>query len=176
MATLSQFKDRLRQREALPALCPSDIWDRGLSQEIENTSGIELTGQENPSTVSVEAVKSGLLLWNDDLYGSHTLSQQLENDLGSCWHGLMHRREGDFSNAKYWYSKAGDLPIFPSLYEKAKAVSTIAASWEQWDPHRFIDEVEWVTSNGSENSKEAEELRKIQEIELSLLLDYSLRA
>jgi hypothetical protein len=47
------------------------------------------------------------LLWHDDLDGSHAVSQELEDAIGSYLHGMMHRREGDHDNAKYWFQRAG---------------------------------------------------------------------
>lgn len=46
------------------------------------------------------ACLAGLWLYHDFLDESHSLSQQIETVEGSYWHGLMHRREPDFSNAK----------------------------------------------------------------------------
>jgi hypothetical protein len=51
-------------------------------------------------------VRAGLWLWLDDLERSHQESQKLNDAAGSLWHGLMHRREGDLSNAEYWLRRA----------------------------------------------------------------------
>ncbi|QOV89025.1 hypothetical protein [Humisphaera borealis] len=56
------------------------------------------------------ALLAGLWLWHDWLDESHTLSQSIESSTGSFWHAIMHRREGDFSNAKYWYARCGGHP------------------------------------------------------------------
>jgi len=61
------------------------------------------------------AMLAGLWLWHDWLDESHTISQALHDQTGSFWHAIMHRREGDFSNSKYWYAKADDHPILPSI-------------------------------------------------------------
>jgi hypothetical protein len=53
---------------------------------------------------------AGLWLYADELDRSHAVSQQIPTPEGSFWHGIMHRREGDFSNAKYWFRNAGALP------------------------------------------------------------------
>ena len=37
---------------------------------------------------------------------SHALVQGLTDQAGSLIHAYLHRREGDLSNAQYWYSKA----------------------------------------------------------------------
>jgi hypothetical protein len=38
---------------------------------------------------------------------AHELVQDLEDPIGCRIHGLVHRIEGDLSNARYWYNKAG---------------------------------------------------------------------
>jgi hypothetical protein len=60
-------------------------------------------------------VAAGLWLYVDDLQRSHTVSQTLTSATGSYWHAIMHRREGDFPNAKYWYSHVGHHPIIEEL-------------------------------------------------------------
>ena len=56
------------------------------------------------------ALLAGLLLYIDDLQGSHHVSQNLHNQTGSYWHAIMHRREGDFWNSKYWLRLTGQHP------------------------------------------------------------------
>jgi hypothetical protein len=51
------------------------------------------------------AVLSGLWLWHDWLDESHRLSQEIHSSTGSFLHAIMHRREGDFGNSKYWYAR-----------------------------------------------------------------------
>lgn len=51
---------------------------------------------------------SGLWLLNNFLHHSHEISQSIDTAEGSWWHAIMHRTEGDFSNAKYWYRRVGN--------------------------------------------------------------------
>lgn len=73
-------------------------------------------------------LESALWLYIDELDRSHKVSQGIEDATGSFWHGIMHRREGDFSNSHYWFRKVGDHPAIPQV--------------GGYDPHRMIDEVE----------------------------------
>ena len=52
----------------------------------------------SPSTASL--ARSAALLWHDYLDASHDVSQDLLSADGSFLHGIMHRREPDYSNAK----------------------------------------------------------------------------
>lgn len=55
-----------------------------------------------------QAALAGLWLWHDFLDESHTISQSLSSPEGSFWHAIMHRREGDFWNSKYWLRRIGE--------------------------------------------------------------------
>ena len=64
-----------------------------------------------------EASSTSAALWllAGELERSHFVSQTLASSDGSWWHGMMHRREGDFSNAKYWFRKANGHPVVAQL-------------------------------------------------------------
>lgn len=55
-------------------------------------------------------LRAALWLYVDELDRSHTISQGIEDATGSYWHGIMHRREGDFSNSHYWFRRVGKHP------------------------------------------------------------------
>ena len=48
---------------------------------------------------------SGLWLLHDFLDESHKISQDVGSTTGSYWHAIMHRREPDSGNSKYWFQK-----------------------------------------------------------------------
>ncbi|HEX4146043.1 MAG TPA: hypothetical protein VHY91_21255 [Pirellulales bacterium] len=56
----------------------------------------------------------------DFLDKSHQISQSLDTPEGSFWHGVMHRREPDFANAKYWFRRAGQHELYGPLAEEAR--------------------------------------------------------
>lgn len=122
---------------------------------------------------------AGIHLLNNRLEASHIISQKIESPTGSYWHGLMHRREPDFSNSKYWFRKFKKHPIWidlcPSAKELAKEYRSDAATdflqkQDVWNPFAFIDLCESVLGSGSEKEKLC---REIQICEWKLLFDYS---
>lgn len=123
-------------------------------------------GSTIASPPMAEACRSGLLLRLNDLDGSHTISQQIHSPTGSFWHGIMHRREGDFGNSKYWFRRVGAHDVFAEL---ASAANIIDEGATEWDPFAFVDFVEGIVIDRSENRDVAE---KIQQREWELLFDY----
>jgi hypothetical protein len=54
-------------------------------------------------------------LWHDKRGGwdtAHKIVQDIETKTASRIHAYLHRKEGDESNARYWYGQAGES--FPS--------------------------------------------------------------
>jgi hypothetical protein len=60
-------------------------------------------------------------LWWDakgDWKRAHESAQQDEGPAGAWVHAYLHRKEGDASNAGYWYKRAGKTPSRNSLEEE----------------------------------------------------------
>lgn len=108
--------------------------------------------------------QSGAWLLCDYLDESHTISQGISTASGSFWHGIMHRREGDYSNAKYWFRRVGDHPVYEDL------ASTSAH--EHWDPFAFVDACQQALRHGG---AEAQRCQELQQLEWERLFDHCYR-
>ena len=93
------------------------------------------------------AVLSGLWLFLDALDESHRLSQEIVSSTGSFWHAIMHRREGDFSNSKYWYNRCANHHVLRLLGAVASSLAgdgardraVARALSAGWNPNGFVD-------------------------------------
>ncbi len=83
---------------------------------------------------------SGLGLLHHCLDESHEISQSIHTSEGSYWHAIMHRLEGDFSNAKYWYRNAGNHPIDAEIE---------TMTGESWNPSKFVDRCQREIRSGN---------------------------
>ena len=64
-----------------------------------------------------------LALWHagrDDWEAAHRIAQDQEGEAAAAVHAYLHRVEGDQSNARYWYRRAG----------RDEHAGTTAAEWD----------------------------------------------
>ncbi len=139
------------------------------------------------SSAETIAVRAGMLQLWDDLPASHECSQSIEGSglgaAGYYWHAIMHRREPDYGNSKYWFRRVGTHDIFPRLAEQAAGVladtnDPQAKHWAQrltqprWDALAFVDLCQQQARN--EASSLGIAARQIQLLEMLLLLQFTL--
>jgi hypothetical protein len=104
------------------------------------------------------AALAGLWLWVDALEECHKIAQDLVSPTGSFWHAVMHRREGDFSNSKYWYHRCPNHHVMKMLgavssslvegFESDRQVMRVISGG--WNPDALVDLVEQVNENPSD--------------------------
>lgn len=128
---------------------------------------------------AARACLAGLWLYFDFLDESHAISQELHTPEGSYWHALMHRREQDFGNSKYWFHRVGRHAVFPILARSAAALvqaetalppaARFLTTSSTWNPSAFVDLCVACLQGRAAVVDLAE---RIQQLEWELLFDY----
>lgn len=146
---------------------------------------LDLASAFAPHTVRdrpmAEACLAGIWLYHDYLDESHRISQDIPTPTGSFWHGILHRREPDSWNSKYWFDRVGLHPVYPALCSSARALASadvelaetrFLREQSQWQASSFIDLCEAARLG----QVSAETLcRKIQLAEWRLLFEHCYR-
>jgi hypothetical protein len=127
-----------------------------------------------------ELVRAAVLLWHDQHDPSHGISQGIDSADGSLLHAILHRREPDYWNSKYWFRKVGKHPTYTVIarqvgdFLKSGGDSKLAARLVprgEWDAYAFVDVCEEVADLPGTDGRKAM-LRTIQQIEFEAVLEY----
>jgi hypothetical protein len=168
---------------ALPPLVPQpgDRSQPGLERRVE----FDL--RRLPAVQSCDdftALRAGLFQIHDALERSHSVAQSIEGRgrhlAGDYWHAIMHRREPDYDNARYWFRRVGVHPIHTELAAHAARILAAAkgvdvAHWQSrlgspalWNAAAFVDLCECAAAD--EDRPVGQVARRIQWTEMLLLL------
>ena len=185
-----ELTDETRSDVQLPPLAPYHP-GRGQNWIYDELCSIPIERLVGPiqSKTDATAVRAGILQVNDYLDESHNNSQSVEgrgrNNAGDYWHAIMHRREPDYWNSKYWFRRVGQQSVFSELADRAASIlesceSPAAASWQvqlgapdHWDSMVFVDFCEHCASSTDQKLIAAAEA--IQFEEMLLLLESTIR-
>jgi len=173
--------DGIRHRFLTPYLEKMDLFD-GLSVVSES---------------DVRLVRGALYQKNDDLETAHTICQEIDREnrqpASSYWHGIIHRREPDFNNARSWFDRTEGLRANDALYRAASTLlqqviqqpdygvaREVALTFLRhlqmrgtWDPLYVVDLCERVVQEDDQNLRQL--LEELQEVEYDTLFDWTFR-
>jgi hypothetical protein len=108
-----------------------------------------------------------LFLAAGGLSQAHRIVQEMSTTDAAYIHGVIHRVDDDFDNARYWFQGARLHPAAAEMYRRAAASSPTMAQSPGWDPILVTDLLE-----KSRTSRVSEELPTLLTIEFEELLRF----
>jgi len=180
MSPLSKCEQLLRELPQLTLVHDEKLAAPSIVKEINKLSNEALFGGIIKNSEMAQAARAGLILaaggWDD----AHRIVQEMETPEAQYWHGIVHRREPDSSNAKYWFRRVRHHVIMDELLRMvtrsygsdAQVVQQVTKSG-RWDPFQFIDMC-MACHEGSQREF-LPILLDIQQKEITALLDYCIQ-
>ncbi len=122
-----------------------------------------------------QLTEAALLIWHDRLDDAHVIAQDLNDKTGAYLHSIIHRREPDFSNARYWLHRIGAHPSWARFRASLKSLGgaapdeTILLTIERdgtFNAESLLQKAEAIRKSNSDTTI----LRKLQAAELLAIL------
>jgi len=176
----AQFYEQIESQFPDLDLVRRKITPSSLLPQIQAMPLDKLLGQAVTNQPMGEAVKAGLFLAVDAWDEAHFIAQDLDTVEGSYWHGIVHRREPDAGNAKYWFRRVDEHPVFQQLgsgetrqgLPSSIAFNHITQSGS-WEPFTFIDLC--MACEDGEKPELKTELLALQIKEIEFLLNHCIQ-
>jgi hypothetical protein len=178
-SSISKNSERARDSDLLNTLFTPGPPDLGLKSRGGRLSPAAINGLitltlANPSlkfkltSKQVELLTGVTLLWHDCFSEAHQLAQSHEGQADfDLLHAIFHRREGDYSNSKYWFSSAGKHPCYLNIVEAFSADNLNA--WRIkllpqgiWIPSAFVSEISRLQVTEISLRQELENIQAIE--------------
>ena len=121
-------------------------------------------------------------LHHDHTDAAHDLVQDMADPDGALVHGILHRREPDFWNAKYWFRQTENHPVYQKIAARIQSLSSDPQTRAivhrltlpgTLDPHALVDEVERVERRPV-SDPDVHFLRHVQLAETECLVEHLL--
>ncbi len=131
---------------------------------------------------TTDRVVAAGLLYHDHHNEAHDLVQDMIDAEGALIHAIVHRREPDFWNARYWYRRVGDHPIYRQLTPRVGQLAGTDATTGlakrlvlsgTLDPLAVVDALETVVRQPATDPVVLF-LRRLQHAEFEALLEHLL--
>ncbi len=122
-----------------------------------------------------EALEALAQVWHDHEPEAHAILQRHEGEADFDYvHAILHRREGDFSNAGSWLAQVGAHPVHQQLVQAARAVDLDCEANGIFDPQAFLALVrdyagEAPSGKTLDHGRWADDLISVQDAEFRLL-------
>ena len=158
MPLFEKVMGELKARET-PPLLAQELYAEEVSRRLMSVPG------EN---VREELRRAALLLWNDDLQAAHFIVQNDESADAAFIHAIIHRREGDFSNARYWWRRAASSSLFQKVGAALSPMPEVA-EYALLDAKGNFDEMRFTELCENATPENEETLRRIQAAEMAAL-------
>lgn len=116
---------------------------------------------------------------------AHDLVQDAGSGIDAYIHGMIHRVEGDYWNAKYWFRSAGkevvakivdQVRASANLEKPHQSERAVVAPTSSFDPSRLVDQLERLHRSRSNPSQRESESQTRDRMEISWLLEQEWRA
>lgn len=116
-----------------------------------------------------ELLLGGLLMAQDYIWEAHEIVQDYPETEASWWHAFMHRMEGDYGNAGYWYRRVGKPAAYESLLSAVQKLEFETSAnqilnWTEWDSFKLNNLID------SSSGQMREELHDVHRLECLLLI------
>lgn len=161
----------------------------GVLARVPLTDGLErLATLQGWEPYQAERLVAAALLYHDHHNEAHDIVQDHVDVDGALVHAILHRREPDFWNARYWFRRVGDHPAYRLLtsWLEASRGGLPGDPPEEWnriarrltlggwvDPLAMVDLCEEVHGSGA-GTPAVDILRRVQQAEFEALVAHLL--